>query len=487
MQQLFVDGNWAPGEGPQLRSVDPATGNEAWAGKEATTAQVDRAFAAARRAFVGWSAAPFDHRVERIERFGALVEAHREQLARVISLETGKPTWESLDEVTSMVTKVDISIRAHQERTGTVERDLGRFRSVVRHRGHGVLAVLGPYNFPGHLPNGHIVPALLAGNTVVFKPSEHTPRCAVEIFKLWEEAGLPSGTINLVQGGKSTGAAMLENPEVDGVLFTGSAATGHAIHRHFAGRPQTILALEMGGNNPLVIGALGNVDAAIYTILQSAYVTAGQRCTCARRLFVPRGPLGERVIERLVHATGKLRIGSFEEGDPPFMGPVISEAAAEALLSAQSRIVDLGGEPLVPMRKLRKGTGFVSPGLIDVTRVRDLPDEEHFGPLLQLIRYDDFDRALEDANATQFGLAAGLIGEDRAQWDTFLGRIRAGVVNWNRPLTGASSAAPFGGLGASGNHRPSAYYAADYCAYPIASLEEEALLLPETLPPGMVL
>jgi succinylglutamic semialdehyde dehydrogenase len=487
MQQLFVDGNWARGEGPQLRSIDPATGSEAWTGKEATKVQVDRAFAAARRAFAGWSAAPFDHRVERIRRFGALVEAHREQLARVISLETGKPTWESLDEVASMVAKVDISIRAHQERTGAVERDLGRFRSVVRHRGHGVLAVLGPYNFPGHLPNGHIVPALLAGNTVVFKPSEHTPRCAVEIFKLWEITGLPSGTINLVQGGKSTGAAMLENPEVDGVLFTGSAAAGHAIHRHFAGRPQTILALEMGGNNPLVVGSLGNVDAAVYTILHSAYVTAGQRCTCARRLFVPRGPRGERVIERLVHATGKLRIGSFEERDQPFMGPVISEEAAEALLAAQSRIVSLGGEPLIPMRKLREGTGFVSPGLIDVTRVRDLPDEEHFGPLLQLIRYDDFDQALEDANATQFGLAAGLIGEDRAQWDVFLRRIRAGVVNWNRPLTGASSAAPFGGIGASGNHRPSAYYAADYCAYPIASLEEEALRLPETLPPGMVL
>jgi succinylglutamic semialdehyde dehydrogenase len=485
MQQLFVDGDWARGEGPKLRSIDPATGNEVWVGNEATKAQVDHAFLAARRAFAEWSAMSFDERVERIRRFGALVEANRAGLARVISLETGKPTWEAREEVASMVGKVDISIRAYQERTGTIERDLGKFRSVVRHRGHGVLTVLGPYNFPGHLPNGHIVPALLAGNTLVFKPSEHTPWCAVEIFKLWQDADLPSGTINLVQGGKSTGAAMLGNPQVDGVLFTGSAAAGRAIHRHFAGRPETILALEMGGNNPLVVGALRNIEAAIYTILQSAYVTAGQRCTCARRLFVPRGSLGDRLLERLVGTIGKLRIGSFQERDQPFMGPVISEQAAETLLAAQSQIVNLGGEPLVPMRKLAEGTGFVSPALIDVTGVRDLPDEEHFGPLLQLIRYDDFDQALECANATRFGLAAGLISEDRVQWDAFLRRIRAGVINWNRPLTGASSAAPFGGIGTSGNHRPSAYYAADYCAYPVASLEEETLLLPETLPPGI--
>jgi succinylglutamic semialdehyde dehydrogenase len=485
MQHLFVDGKWARGEGPRLRSIDPATGKEVWAGHEASKAQVDHAFVAARRAFADWSAAPFDHRVERIRRFGALVEARRDEIARVISLETGKPTWEAFEEVTSMVGKVDISVQAHQQRTGTIERDLGRFRSVVRHKGHGVLAVLGPYNFPGHLPNAHIVPALLAGNTVVFKPSEHTPWSAVEIFKLWQEAGLPSGTINLVQGGKSTGAAMLENLQVDGVLFTGSAAAGRAIHRRFADRPETILALEMGGNNPLVVGALGNVEAAVYTILQSAYVTAGQRCTCARRLFVPRGPLGDRLLDRLVGAMVKLRIGCFEERDQPFMGPVISEQAAEALLAAQSHIVKLGGELLVPMRKLVEGTGFVSPALIDVTQLQELPDEEHFGPLLQLIRYDDFDGALEGANATRFGLAAGLISEDRAEWEAFLRRIRAGIINWNRPLTGASSAAPFGGIGTSGNHRPSAYYAADYCAYPVASLEEETLLLPETLPPGI--
>jgi succinylglutamic semialdehyde dehydrogenase len=487
MTHLFIDGAWVEGEGPWLGSIDPATGSSVWAGREASEAQVDRAVVAAREAFERWSIAPFEQRMEHLQRFGALVEAHRDDLARVISLETGKPTWEALTEVASMVGKVDITIQAYHERTGTVERDLGAFGSVVRHRPHGVLGVLGPYNFPGHLPNGHIVPALLAGNTVVFKPSEHTPWCAVEVVRLWELSGLPRGVLSLVQGGKETGTALVEHPQLDGLLFTGSAAVGHAMHRRFAGRPEMVLALEMGGNNPLVVDSVTDVDAAIYTILQSAYVTAGQRCTCARRLFVPRGTFGQALVDRLVDAIGKLRVGSSNDAEPPFMGPVISEQAADDLLAAQARLVSLGGEPLAQMRRLKDGTGLVSPALIDVTGLRNVPDEEYFGPLLQLIYYDDFDEALRSANATRFGLAAGLIGGDRAHWQTFVHSIRAGVINWNRPLTGASSSAPFGGVGASGNHRPSAYYAADYCAYPIASLEQETLMLPETLPPGIVL
>jgi succinylglutamic semialdehyde dehydrogenase len=487
MTQLFVDGAWVEGEGSELRSIDPATGNTVWTGREASRAQVARAVIAARDAFAGWSRVPIEQRVKHLREFGVLVDAHRDELARVISLETGKPTWEALTEVASMVSKVDITIRAYRERTGTVERDLGAVRSVVRHRPHGVLAVLGPYNFPGHLPNGHIVPALLAGNTVAFKPSEHTAWCGVEVMRLWDRAGLPRGAVNLIQGAKETGVALVEHSQIDGLLFTGSAAAGHTLHRHFAGRPEMILALEMGGNNALVVDAITNVDAAIFTILQSSYVTAGQRCTCARRLFVPRGSIGQALVDRLLDAIGKLRVGPFDDPEPPFMGPVISEEAADALLAAQARIASQGGRPLAQMRKLKDGTGLVSPALIDVTGVQNLPDEEHFGPLLQLIYYDEFDEALQGANATRFGLAAGLIGGNRARWEAFVRVIRAGVVNWNRPLTGASSAAPFGGVGASGNHRPSAYYAADYCAHPVASLEQEVLALPETLPPGMTL
>ncbi len=483
---LYIGGAWEEGEGPKLRSVNPATGETVWDGRSSAPVQVQRAFAAARKAFEAWADLDSSRRIEVVERFGALLEARRNSLARVISLETGKPTWEALGEVAAMARKIEISIRAYCERTGGTERELDGVRSVVRHRPHGVLGVFGPYNFPGHLPNGHIVPALLAGNTIVLKPSEHTPSCGEEMVKLWEEAGLKPGVLSLLQGAKETGVAIAGHPQLDGLLFTGSASTGHTLHRRFAGHPESILALEMGGNNPLVVDCVADVDAAVFAVIQSAYITAGQRCTCARRLFVPRVD-GERLVSRLLETTRRLRVGRFDDSPPPFMGPLISEEAARGLIAAEKRLVGLGGEPLLAMSLLRPGTGFVSPGLIDVTAVSKLPDEEYFGPLLQLIYYDDFEQALDMANATRFGLAAGLLSDDRARYEVFRRRIRAGIVNWNRPLTGASSEAPFGGVGASGNHRPSAYYAADYSAYPVASLEQETLTLPRTLTPGITL
>jgi len=306
-------------------------------------------------------------------------------------------------------------------------------------------------------------------------------------MRLWEEAGVLPGVLNLVLGAQETGAATAVHPELDGLLFTGSAAVGHALHRQLAGSPQKILALEMGGNNPLVVDRTSQIDAAVCIIIQSAYVTAGQRCTCARRLLLPRNAFGQGLTRRLAEVIAKLRIGRFDDPDPPFMGPVISEEAANGLLEAQDRLTALGGAPIVPLRKLRRGTGFVSPGLIDVTGVTRPPDEEHFGPLLQLCFYEDFEAAIALANQTRFGLAAGLIGGEPSAWERFRLGIRAGIVNWNRPLTGASSAAPFGGIQASGNHRPSAYYAADYCAHPVASLEQDAPALPDALPQGMEL
>lgn len=487
MRGLFIDGRWVEGGGSELESVDPATGNTVWSGRSATKAHVEDAVHAAREKSADWRATPFEERVTLVRRFGRLVEQSRSSISELISLETGKPRWESLAEVTSIVAKVDISIESHRERTGTREKELAGFRSVVRHQPHGVIGVLGPYNFPGHLPNGHIVPALLAGNTVVFKPSEYVPATAIAMVELWERAGLPPGILNLIVGGGDVGASLVSDPGLDGVLFTGSAAIGHRLHQQLADRPETILALEMGGNNPLIVDEIDVLEAGLSIVLQSAYITAGQRCTCARRLLVPRRPFGSRFIDRLVEAARKLRIGAFDDPEEPFMGPVISSTAANQLVEAQARLLSLGATPLLEMRKLREGTGFVSPALLDVSEVSSLPDEEYFGPLLQLRYYDDFEEAIRLANDTRFGLAAGLVSHDRSKWERCLAGIRAGIVNWNRPLTGASSAAPFGGVRASGNHRPSAYYAADYCAYPVSSLEGESLRIPDTLPPGIEL
>ena len=487
MNTHYIAGQWQPGQGESLQSLDPVSQAVLWQGQGATAAQVDAAVAAARGAFSLWAAHSLDGRIAVLERFAACLKSHADEVARAIGEETGKPLWEAATEVNSMVGKVAISIQSYRERTGEKSGPLGDATAVLRHKPHGVVAVFGPYNFPGHLPNGHIVPALLAGNCVLFKPSELTPKVAELTVKCWIEAGLPEGVLSLLQGGRETGVALAGHPGIDGLFFTGSSRTGNLLHAQFAGRPDKILALEMGGNNPLIVDQVVDVDAAVYTIVQSAFISAGQRCTCARRLLVPQGEWGDALLARLVQVAGQIKVGRFDEQPAPFMGSVISLQAAAQLMQAQQDLLAGGATALLAMTQPQEGAALLTPGILDVTAVNDRPDEEFFGPLLQVIRYDNFEAAIAEANATAYGLAAGLLSDSRARFEQFWLHSRAGIVNWNKQLTGAASTAPFGGIGASGNHRASAYYAADYCAYPVAGLESESLALPATLTPGVTL
>jgi succinylglutamic semialdehyde dehydrogenase len=256
-------------------------------------------------------------------------------------------------------------------------------------------------------------------------------------------------------------------------LFTGSHRAGLALSRIFAESPGKILALELGGNNPLVVWEPKDVAATAELIVQSAYLTSGQRCVCARRLIVLEGESGDAVINALMERIRGVTAGAYTDEPEPFMGPLIHAAAAESLLAAQDRILAAGAEALVPMERSLRSRALLTPGLLNVTKVTSRPDDEFFGPLLQVIHVPDFDAAMVEANATRFGLAAGLISGDPDLWRRFLGEVRAGIVNWNRPLTGASGKLPFGGVGESGNHRPSAWNAVDYCQYPVASLESD--------------
>ncbi|MDN2482241.1 succinylglutamate-semialdehyde dehydrogenase [Vibrio agarivorans] len=482
----WIAGQWIAGQGEAMQSVSPFNDEVIWQGDSATPAQVESAVSAARAAFSSWKKLTFTQREAHVLAFADKLEERAEQLAEVIAQETGKPLWETRTEAAAMAGKVAISIRAYHQRTGEHQREANGNQIVLRHRPLGVMAVFGPYNFPGHLPNGHIVPSLLAGNTVVFKPSDLTPLTGEFVMRLWQESGLPEGVINLVQGGKETGIALAQAKGIDGLLFTGSANTGHILHRQFAGQPDKMLALEMGGNNPMVISEqFGDVDATVYTILQSAFISAGQRCTCARRLYVPQGEAGDALLEKLVSATQAIVIDEPFAEPAPFMGPQISKQAADHILAAQANLLSLGGKALLEGKS--QGFAFVSPAIIDVTNISALPDEEYFGPLLQVIRYQGLEQAVALANDTRYGLSAGLISTDDDEWAYFVDNIRAGIVNRNRQLTGASGDAPFGGPGASGNLRPSAFYAADYCAYPMASMEGSEPLLPATLSPGLKL
>lgn len=476
---LFYNNRWQTGHGQPFDSKNPVTGKTIWSGQAAILEDIDHAIDAARKASPSWFQTSLEDRIAYLKAYESLLNKQKSTLAEAISIETGKALWESKTEVASMAAKIDISIQAYKDRCPELAKDLPNARSITRHHPHGVLAIFGPYNFPGHLPNGHLIPALLAGNTVIFKPSELTPLVAELMTQLWESAGLPKGVFGLIQGGPLTGHTLANHSGIDGLLFTGSWKTGHMLGELFAKNPGKILALEMGGNNPLVVSQVEDLQAAAYMTVLSAYMTAGQRCTCARRLIVPKGRQGDAFIDTLKDMILRIRTGAYTDKPEPFMGSVITPQAAAQLLRIQESWEQNGGYPIVEMKLLQEGTGLLSPGLIDVTAVSAREDEEWFGPLLQLIRVSDFTAALDEANATTYGLSAGLLSDSREEYDRFYSQIRAGIINWNTPLTGASSGAPFGGIGRSGNFRPSAYYAADYCAFPVASMETSDLKMPE--------
>jgi len=458
------------GHGSMLVSEDPTTGAEVWSGEIGDAAAE---VAAARAAFPAWAAHSNSYRIEALRRFANVVRSQEAEFAELIARETGKPLWETRTEVTAVVNKVDISVEAYAERTPQrkMEAALGN-RIAVRHKPHGVLGVLGPYNFPAHLPNGHIVPALIAGNAVVFKPSEKTPATGEFLVKCFHEAKIPQGVVRLLVGGPDQGRALAGEPGIDGLLFTGSARAGMALHRQFAETPQKILALELGGNNPLVVWRAKDLQSAAAIVVQSAYLSAGQRCTAARRLIVEDGE-EEALLDAVKSLIGRIIVDQPFADPAPFMGPLIDNAAADHVQEQWLNLMMKGGKPICRLDRPAKDLPFLTPALIDVTDIRDRPDEEIFGPVLQVIRVKDFDAAIAESNNTRFGLAASLVGGSPEMYDKFWAGVRAGVINWNKPTNGAPSNAPFGGVGMSGNHRPSAFYAADYCAYPVTSSEAD--------------
>jgi succinylglutamic semialdehyde dehydrogenase len=454
----------------QLTSTDPATGDQLWSGEIGDAAAE---VAAARAGWSAWAAHSNAFRIEAVRRFANVVRAREAEFAELIAKETGKPLWEARTEVAAVINKVQISVDAYAERTPQrkMEGALGN-KVAVRHKPHGVLAVLGPYNFPAHLPNGHIVPALIAGNAVVFKPSEKTPATGEMLVNCYHEAGIPEDVVRLLIGGPDQGKALASQPGIDGLLFTGSARAGVALHKQFAATPQKILALELGGNNPLVVWGAKDLEAAAVIAVQSAYLSAGQRCTAARRLIVEDGQEGP-LLDAIKALIDRL-IVDHQFADPqPFMGPLIDNAAADHVQEQWLNLMMKGATPIKRLDRPFEEKPYLTPALIDVTDAKDRPDEEIFGPVLQVVRVKDFDAAIHEANATRYGLVASLIGGTPDMYDKYWANVRAGVINWNKPTNGAPSNAPFGGIGMSGNHRPSAFYAADYCAYPVTSSEAD--------------
>ena len=475
----FIGGEWQSGTGNSFTSFDPSTGAAVWSGRAATPLEVDLAISSAQKAFPAWSLLAHSERLSILQRFAEVLQKNELILAEQISLESGKPLWDAKGEVAAMIAKIDLTLQAHQQRNAPFTKN----NAMTRFKPHGVIVVLGPFNFPGHLPNGQIVPALLEGNVVIFKPSELTPGVAELTLRYWIEAGIPLGVLQLLQGERETGESLANHPQINGLFFTGSSAVGQKLIESFAKTPEKILAVEMGGNSPLVVWNPCDPEAAVLGIILSAFTSAGQRCNAARRLILPDNQWGDSLLEKLVTQTKQLKVGSFRETPEPFIGSLISAKAAQRALESQQKIIQKGGRSLLEMKSFKADTGMLTPGIIEVTLNQTL-DQEIFAPLLQVYRASTFEQALDLANATQYGLAASLFCDEKEKFTQFWSSIRAGVIHWNHPTNLASGSAPFSGLGCSGNHRPAGYFMIDSCAYPVASMEAPELKKPSQLPPG---
>lgn len=471
----LIAGEWVEGQGDNWERSSPGTDGIVWQGKWASAQQTLDAVAAAKDAFATWAETSLEDRMELCRSFAEIVKDRRDELAWLIAVENGKPLWEAKTEAAAAIAKVDNSIDAIMKRRWTTTEQIGDFMAVTRYRPHGVMFVIGPFNFPAHVPGGHIIPALLAGNTVVFKPSEYVPAVGQWLCKVWQDTGLPAGVLNLVHGAGEVGAAAVDSSDVDGVLFTGSQRVGTLLHKQLGGQPHRVLALEMGGNNPLVIHNIKDFRGAAITTILSAFITAGQRCTCSRRLIISGDETYEKVVEYLKEFIPKIKYGRSLAEPQPFMGPLIHDKAADQLLEAQDSLIASGAKSLVEMKRDPECSALLSPALLELSQDHELEDCEYFGPLLMVRQARDLGHAIELASDTAYGLSAGFIGDEVDDFHHFLHRARAGVVNWNRQTTGASGKLPFGGVGMSGNHHPSGFHAADYCSYPIASLESHEL------------
>ncbi|WP_437186990.1 succinylglutamate-semialdehyde dehydrogenase [Planctomicrobium sp. SH668] len=478
----FIAGNWVEGSGESFHSLSPATQRIIWTGRASHPNDVDSAVQAAHSASSDWARLSITQRSKYLLAFRAQLEQHQVELTRAITEEGGKPLWDAATEVSAMISKIHSSLSALSSRRVDNSIPIAGGNGRTRYKPHGVTAVYGPFNFPGHIANGQIIPALAAGNTIVLKPSELTPRVAELTIKLWEKAEIPPGVINLVQGGRECGESLAKHPEVNAVLFTGSLRTGIALRQALVPFPEKLLALELGGNNPLIVHRVREILPAIYWTVQSAYLSSGQRCTCARRLICTEG--NDELITLLIKAVNNIEVGAPDGSPQPFMGPLIHTQAADRVLEEQERMMNHGAIPLVQSERLSLGPAYLSPGLIDVTNCSVREDKELFGPILQLIRVPNLKSAIEEANRTQYGLACAVFTQNREDYELVFDQVKSGLINWNKPTTGASGELPFGGVGRSGNHRAAGSFTVDYCNIPVASLESNHMGIPANLPPG---
>ncbi len=462
------DGDWAVKSPADLKDIVFET--------QSKNDHVEVACLAAKAAYSKWAHLSLDQRAQYLNRLKEVFQAHAGPWAEIISRETGKPLWEGKSEVTTMVNKIDITLN-HSMKIVKEEVITGALPGVdgyIRYKPRGVMAVLGPFNFPGHLPNGHIIPALACGNTVVFKPSDKTPATGQFMAEMYQRAEFPAGVFNLIQGQGEIGKRLSASEYVDGILFTGSYEVGLKIKQETLTHAWKILALEMGGKNATVIWDDADLEKATYETLIGSYLSAGQRCSGTSRVIVHK-KIRDKFVENFYAAAKKITIGHWKEN--VFMGPLIDAGAVEKYVRFQEMAKREGAESVMRGKQLdlQHPGHYVTPSINLVLKFDEksiYQKTEIFGPNVAIYTVDEFEEALKINNSTGFGLSMALFSKNRALYEKSLLDAKVGLLNWNRTTNGASSRLPFGGMGKSGNDRPSAHFAVQYCTIPVASLED---------------
>lgn len=487
----FINGRFIPvakGDG-EFKDISPSDLNDVVMTVGFKHDHIDEACAAAKKAYPAWATLPMAERKTYLLRLKELFDSHVEQMAQLISRDTGKPLWEGMTEAKALSAKIDITLNQSlnliaEER---IPNALPQVDGVIRYRSRGVMAVVGPFNFPAHLPNGHIIPALISGNTVVFKPSEQTPAVGQFMAEMYEKAQFPAGVFNLVQGDGAAGGRLVANEHVDGILFTGSYEVGLKIKQETLTHYWKILALEMGGKNTTVVWDDADMDKAVYESLIGAYLSSGQRCSGTSRIIL-HPKIAEEFTEKFYQAAKKLSIGHWKENT--FMGPLINASAVEKYIRFQEIANRENCESLMRGKSLDlKQKGFYVTPSIHLVKKFDANSvyqkSEIFGPNVAIYQTDNFDEAMSIVSSTGYGLAMALFSKNKGLYEEALFKSRVGILNWNRTTNGASSRLPFGGMGKSGNDRPSAHFAIQYCTVPVASLEDPTPFDPTKVMPGM--
>lgn len=471
------------------QNVSPANHSETVSQCQTAYSHVGQSIEAASKAFRTWSLLPVSERIEALILVREAFEKNRESLEHAIARETGKPLWECKTEVNAMIGKfavtIDHSLKlVSEEKIQEITPGVDGF---IRYQPRGVLAVLGPFNFPGHLPNGHIIPALLTGNTVVFKPSELTPMTAQVMAQCFAQAKIPAGVFNMVHGGGEVGRRMVSHKGIEGVLFTGSYETGLKIQQATLNDYWKINALEMGGKNATVVWKDADLQKSVYDTLVGSFLTAGQRCSGTSRVFV-HSEIYQSFLDLFYEKAKNIEIGHWET--QPFMGSLISAKSVDSYLRYQEIALREGAEKVMRGKVIEPGcTGnYVTPSIYAVPGYDEksvYQNSEIFGPNVAIYSMDDLAEPIEANNKTGFGLSMAVFSKDRAVFDEVLAKAKVGLLNWNRTTNGASSRLPFGGCGKSGNGRPAAHFSVFYSTNVVASLEDRNPFDPSKTMPGV--